>query len=230
MKKLITSFLISFVLFAGVYSSAFSQIGFEQEEEIVLQRWSIEARAGMMNPISPMSDGASTSLSSNLFNHFGLGFRYMFSEVLGMRVSGYFDNLKNGNDSRKFHTRFLTGSIQGIADLGKYLKITTPEGRFNLKGHLGLFAAKHDVLHDVPSPTPAGQPSQYTTERDGGFKLGLLPEFSLGKDFLLSFDLNLDISFRRHLAWDGLSWDGENKNQLTGTKWNFSVGFVYLLN
>ncbi len=229
MKTLITSVVFSLFIFAGVCNQVVGQFA-EEVEKPALKKWVLELRAGTMNPISPLSTGASTSLSSNLFNHFGLGFRHMFSDMLGLRVGGYFDNLKNASNSTKFHSRFLTGSIQGIANVGQFLKITSPTSSFNLHGHLGAFVAKHDVLHDVPSPLPAGQPGKDFSEIDGGIKLGILPEFSLGQNFKLSFDASLDISFRRHMAWDGLSFDGEKINKLTGTKWNFSIGLVHFFN
>ena len=228
MKTILTSAFISLFLIVGFANQPVPQLG--AEEEVPLQRWSLELRAGMMNPISPFTADASTSLSSNLLNHLGFGFRYMFSDMMGVRVGGYLDNLKNASNSREFHSRFLTGTLQGIADVGKFLKLTSSESTFSLIGHLGIFIAKHDVLHDVPTPLPAGQPPKNATERDGGFKLGILPEFSLGQNLKLSFDASLDISFRRHMAWDGLSFDGEEINKLTGSKWNFSVGVVYSLN
>ncbi len=229
MKTLFKSILVYLVITVAVFGNGFSQTEIEVKEEIAPRKWSIEFRAGTMNPISPMSNGASTSLSSNLFNHLGFGFRYMFGDILGLRVGGYFDNLRNGTDSRKFHTSLLSGSIQGIADIGKYIKITSPTSYFKLQGHFGIFVSKHSVLHDVPPANPLGQPIQNTSEGDGGFKFGILPEFFLGKGFLLSFDLNLDVSFRRNMAWDGLSWDGEKINKLTGSKWNFSIGLVSIL-
>jgi len=250
MKATFTTLLVSLAFLLGVLNTSFSQIGNEEEAEIIPQKWAIELRAGMMNPISPLSDGASSSFSANFLNHVGFGFRYMFNDTVGLRMSGYLDNFK-GSDPQEFHSRFLSGSIQAIADIGKYLRITAPETNFNLKGYLGIWVARQTVLHDVPdlilfqtrtnhvarhtvlhdvsSPNTAGQPAKNSSENDGGLKFGILPEFSLGKNFLLSFDLNLDVSFRRHMSWDGLSWDGEVVNKLTGTKWNFSIGFVYKL-
>jgi len=196
----------------------------------ISNQWSVEAKIGIMTPIKPMSEGASTSFLSSFPNHFGIGLRHMFNEYIGIRATGYLDNLKNGPNSREFHSRFLSGSLHGVADVGRFLNVSFLTRRVSLLGYFGMFVSFHELMHSVPDDAPPDQPPQGTKERDGGFKIGILPQVSMSRKLTISFDLNFDLSFRRHMAWDGLSYDGLELNRLEGSKWTISVGLVYSLN
>ena len=188
-------------------------------------KWSIEANAGFGKPISPFrpnyfSSNKNTYFAFNKINHFDVGTRYMFSAYYGIRMGLTYVSITNasGSGSKTFENELYKIDFQGVINMGHMLNFNEFTSRLGLLAHLGPQISRLKIKEGVY----AGK-----MDSDGGFIIGITPQFKITNRIVLNADFSYTGNFRQHLNWDG-SEAADNKN-LFGIINDLTLGFTYYL-
>lgn len=208
------------ILMAFIFSMSNAQDGIYPD----LNKWSVELNIGQNKPEKPFSNGYYSSDPSKYFNfngveHYDLGVRYMFNQYFGAKLDIAYDVMNNQDDiSLPFETVQYRLGLQGVANISRILKFETFTKSIGLLLHSGL---------QVSQLTPKMGVNKDVTEDNGGFMVGLTPQFKISKRIVLTGDFTYVGNIRQHFNWDGAYSD--SVNNLTGTLLNTSLGLtVYL--
>ena len=193
-------------------------------------KFSIEANVGVNKPDDNFTPGYFSSNPRDVFpmnkiSHFNLGLRYMFNDRFGLKLDGAYDIFEPQDDnsgSLPFETTQLKFGLQGVANLRNILRFDTFSGRLGLLGHAGV------QLSFLQADSNNGiDLSGNDADQNGGFIIGLTPQFRITDRIVLTADASYTQNFRSHLAWDGLP--NSSQNNLRSTLLNVSLGLtVYL--
>ena len=194
-------------------------------QEQNFNKWSIEANAGFGKPISPFapnyfSSNDNTYFAFNKINHFDIGTRYMFSAYFGIRSGVTYVSITNasGSISKPFENQQYKIDFQGVINMGHILNFDQFTYRLRLLAHLG---PQMSILK-IKEGENAGN-----TDSDGGFIIGITPQFKITDRIVFNVDFSYTGNFRQHLNWDGSHADN-NKN-LFGIMHDLTFGFTYYL-
>ena len=192
-------------------------------QEQYFNKWSIEANIGFGKPISPyspnyFSSNNDTYFAFNKFNHFNIVSRYMLSPYFGVRAGMTYVTISNSSASSSlpFETELYKMDVQGVINLGHLLNFDQFTSRLGLLAHMGPQISKLIIKE--------GQNSG-KKDTDGGFIIGVTPQFKITDRIVLNADFSFTGNFRQHLNWDG-SYADENKN-LFGIMQDLTIGFTY---
>lgn len=205
---------LSFALAATLCLSA------QDTDAVNYNRWSIEGNIGNNLTIKPFrTDYLATQDKVNGVTHFNIGTRYMHTPKLGLKFDLAYDVFQSKKEATVDYknVQFRIG-LQGVVNLSQVLKFENFTDRFGLLAHgggqLAAFIPKMGVTKN-------------SLDRDGGFMLGITPQYRLNDRMVFSGDITGYYYLRQHLNWDG-SVRSSYAN-LNGIYYNFSVGLTYYL-
>src|SRR6218665_1201268 len=224
--------LLTFLCFSAVSvaqknkknSAPLDLIAAEPDKELqgeTFNRWSLEAEFGQAKGSKPYSDGyygnnPGKVLGMVVFNHIGVGARYMISPKFGVKANFNFDNIQEVNDSGSlpFQMEHVQFSAEGVVNLVRLFDIQKQAGRFGLLFHMGVQASRMTPKMGIY----AGR-----KELNGGIVAGISPQIRIFKNVSLFADLTLNSNIRQHFNWDGMEFS-DSKNNLTGSLYRGSIG------
>ncbi len=222
MKKVV----LSITLLVGLFSTSYAQ---EEETYVVEEvtetvnpgynKWSIEAQAGANKTVGPHAGGYYTETPS--FYNVNLGVRYMFNPKFGLKLSGGYDRLKEGEDSQRFRSDFYRVDLSGVANLGRIMNFEDWTNTFGLLAHAG---GGYGILK--------------ANDSDGGLfdnsdqmalvSAGLTPQLKLSNRVVLTGDLTYTKTIEQNKSWD-YTTNRRNGRGFDGSIWNATLGLTFYL-
>lgn len=181
-------------------------------QDTTYNHFSIDAEFGLNNPIYPMT-AEYDAATLNLY-HIGLGFRYAVNTKFGLRLSGGYDNFRDGPGSRYFSSEYYRVSLEGVANLGNIMDFKNWTNRIGLLFHMG---AGYSVLNGSlinPNHMMHGI-------------IGLTPQVRLSQRFSLHVDATVLANIYQNYTYDLQSpvgsrgVDGYLINLSLGVQFNF---------
>lgn len=176
-------------------------------------KWSVELYGGVNKAVRPFSSGYYTSTPS--FFHVDLGVRYMFNSKFGLKITGGYNKFKNADKSHKFDTEMYSGSLEGVANLGRIMSFETWTNTFGLLAHagVGVSALKGEDLKKEDAM--------------GHFILGVTPQVRLSNRFVLGADISGMVTSRQDYTFD--SYGHASKRGVQGLLFTGSIGLTYYI-
>jgi OOP family OmpA-OmpF porin len=182
-EKLNFSFFKKSFFFIQLWSLFSIKLAFSQEQfvkkEKVFNAWSVEFGLGQSKPIAPFAPGYYSVNPSKSFvfsgiNHFFLGFRYMLSDIFGLKIDYARDSFSNQDNttSLSFNTYQNRYGFQGVVNLGKLLRFDSFSKRIGVLSHGGL-QYSHFYVNDGINKGIA--------ENNVGLIFGISPQFYVSK-------------------------------------------------
>ena len=240
MNKFFTAVVILFVT-----SFTWAQTEIENNKYVYIEKvkkdsiynfntWSLELNVGTNKAIRPFAVGYSASGDNRFFNftgfnHFDIGVRKMLNTKFGFKFDFGADIIESQDgktDSKTYHSNQYKIAFQGIFNLGRLLGFETFTKRIGLLLHGGPQAA---IFH---GKEPTYKPStteiigyRKHVEYNGGYMLGLTPQFRITDRLVATGDFSVMVNSRQHLNWDG-SYSNDETN-LSGVMNNISLGLTY---
>lgn len=218
MKKI--SFLLS-VIGLGVFVNA--QETTESTNHNNYNKWSIEAQAGANKAISPFTDGYYNETPS--FYNANFGVRYMFNNKFGLKLSGGYDRLKEGEGSEHFRSNFYRVDLSGVANLGRIMDFETWTNTIGLLAHGGV---GYGFMNNDATKGESSGLFDDNTEM-GLISFGLTPQVKLTDRLVLTGDLSYTKTMRQKTTWDGQSSDPIANRGFDGSLWNATLGLTFYL-
>jgi OOP family OmpA-OmpF porin len=144
----------------------------------------------------------------------------MFSAYFGIRMGLTYVSITNasGSGSEIFENELYKIDFQGVINMGHMLNFNEFTSRLGLLAHLGPQISRLKIKEG----DYAGK-----MDSDGGFIIGITPQFKITNRIVLNADFSYTGNFRQHLNWDG-SEAADNKN-LFGIMNDLTLGFTYYL-
>lgn len=199
MKKVYSKF--TFIILIINVLSVFSQDKESDNESSTYDKFSVDFNFGQSKAIRPFSQGYFTSKPNRyLFigelNSYSLGIRYMFNNKFGLKLMYARDEIKSQNESGSFafETEQDRLSINGVFNFTRIFDFEAISKRVGLLGHFGIQVSK---LY------PKSGSNINSSEDNGGFIVGLSPQFKLSQWSSIFFDFSVINNVRQHLNWDG---------------------------
>lgn len=202
---------------------------FRNKQRELYNHWFVELNAGTNKASAPFAEGYYAS-DPNRFsnfgtiNHYGLGIRYMASNIFGVKVGGGYDIIQNlaGTNSKDFKVTLYTVTFEGVLNLGRLARFETFTNRLNLLAHAGVQTTYKMV--DFREGIDPG--SSASSEQDGGIVFGISPIYKISKRISIVGDFSSFSNFRQHINWDG----SKNKDKnLNGSIYNTTLGLIVAL-
>lgn len=182
-------------------------------------KWSLEASAGM--PIVGTNFSPNYHYKNNIVGAYTFGVRKMFNNRFGARLNFGYHTLEASSYSQPFESNYMTGTLEGVANLGSILNFDTWTKNFGALFHLG---AGYSLLGGK-EPVKINK----ITEMDQIWTVsgGITPQVRLGNRVALFADYSLIGAMRMHRTWDAV---GKSDHRgLNGTFSRVTVGLnVYL--
>jgi OOP family OmpA-OmpF porin len=225
MNKIITSLIVFFTLFtASAQETVVDTI--ISKNKLPYNSWSIEVNIGSNKAVRPFSPGYAVSGDSRFLNitginHFDIGIRKMLNTKFGFKfdlASDIIESQDGVTDSKSFQTTQNRVAIQGIANIGRLLNFESFTKRFGLLAHGGVQISKL-------TGKPKG--GRIITENNGGYMLGLSPQFKIANKLVANFDFSVLVNSRQHLTWNGI--ESPIYNNLSGEMNVLSFGLTLYL-
>lgn len=205
MKKLL-------LLLSIVGTSVFTYAQENEERELNYNKWSIEVGGGANKATSAFTPGYHSETPD--FYNANVGVRYMFNNKFGLKLSGNYDRLKEGKDSKDFESDLYRIDLSGVANLGRVLNFEDWTNTIGLLAHAG--AGVGFLKNDAAK-----------TDEMGLVTLGLTPQVKLSNRFVLTGDLSYTKTIRQNTTWDGQSKTGNSASGFDGSLWNASLGLTF---
>jgi OmpA-OmpF porin, OOP family len=194
-----------------------AQISFAQDS--TMNKSSLEVYYGRTNAAKPLSHG-------NFQNKLGswsltLGYRYSFNNKFGMRLSGSYMNAKSGKtSSTDFSTDFLSGSLEGVFNMGRILNLQS--SKLNFMVHTG-FGGTNMRLHE---PQVFSVLKFNPSDKTLHYVVGITPTFKISEKLLLS----VDYSYYSFSSVNySLDWEPNKISGFAASIGNISVGLTFRL-
>lgn len=210
MKKL----LLLATLIAGSFLYA-------QEEEYTQEynKWSLEASAGM--PIVGTNFEANHHYKNNMLGAYTFGVRKMFNNRFGARLNFGYHTLESNSYSLPFKSNYVTGSLEGVANMGALLNFDTWTKSFGVLFHVG---AGYSLLY---GKEPVKADGFSDMDQIWNVTGGITPQIRLGNRVALNADFSLIGAMRMHKTWDAVGTT--EQRGLNGTFGRVTAGLtVYL--
>jgi OOP family OmpA-OmpF porin len=205
---------IFYTLFA-VVAIAFS--GLAQDSHKMFLEYNVGLRLGKMKS-SENFRISSTDICA------GMGFRYMFNDVVGIRVDGSYDAISNKdtlNDEMSRST-MLRGSVQGVVSVSQLANFDSD--RFSLLFH-GGFGATTLYNADFKSQNPDYDDQKFFKKQDDMINLifGLTPQIHVNE----SITIGADISYVTLLLQDKTADFRGSTEKSVGGYMNATLGITF---
>jgi OmpA-OmpF porin, OOP family len=193
------------ILFLFALNFVFSQEKIDSiNTKLPSYKWSIEIETGISNGTRPYTDGYFSNDNNKLFNNFklnsfGVGTRYNFNKILGLKVDLAFDKFTNNPNSRSkpFEVAQYRTTIQGYINLNNLLKSKKEDSKFNILFHAGLHLAFLTPIKTDYNPIVS------KTDGYGGIVLGITPMLQVSKKTSLYFNFSSFSTYGQNLTWNG---------------------------
>ena len=223
MNKIIISLVVYLTLFTVSAQENVDKKNINKNK-LPYNTWSIEANIGSNKAVRPFTTGYATSgdnkfLNITGINHFDLGVRKMLNTYFGFKfdfASDVVESQDRNTDSKPFQSFQNRIALQGFANIGRILKFESFTKRFGLLAHGGVQISK------LNGKTENGKS---LTENNGGYMLGLSPQFKITNKLVANFDFTVLVNSRQHLDWDG-NYSSDETN-LSGEMNVLSFGLTY---
>lgn len=199
MKKIIT------LLVVLTFSMAFAQRTYDQ--------YSLEAGYGLSHG---MSKGENSNITN--FQHFDVGFRYMFNEYYGIKFDYGNDSFRVDEGGSKEGSNYHRFTVSGVYNIGRALDLPYITGDWvNLIGHAGLGYSA------LQSTRKAG------IDNIGNVVVGLRPQFWISDQFAAHVDASYVFNFTQHYNFDGTYPEAApyTLNAFMGGIVNLSAGITF---
>ncbi len=216
MKKLL--FLLSLV---GTSVLTFAQ---ENENETSgYNKWSIEVGGGANKATSAFTPGYYSETPD--FYNANVGVRYMFNPKFGLKLSGNYDRLKEGKDSKDFESDLYRIDLSGVANLGRIMNFEDWTNTIGLLAHAGAGVGfmKNDATKGEKGGILDGK------DEMGLVTLGLTPQVKLSNRIVLTGDLSYTKTIKQNTTWDGQSKFADSRSGFDGSLWNATIVLTFYL-
>ena len=208
MKKAILVLLVLFTSFAHAQRDYFN-------------KFSLETSFGLNYPIAPTNFAELIPGDPGVGEfagpkHFDIGARYMFSSLMGIKVSYGYDRFQYAGSN--LSTDFYRGSFEAVFNTTELFDVYYNRRRtmqIQLHGGVGfsLALSKTDTDTDVI----------------GHIIFGVRPMFRLSDRFALTTDLSYLLNFKQDYGYSGVSFRDTLPDGFTGGYVNFSVGLNFYI-
>jgi len=193
-----TSILVLFFFSTFLHSNA--QEGYN--------KMSVDLNYGLSIPIKPETINRSKYIS---FSHVNAGFRYMWNEKWGVKLSYTHDEFENGTKGLVIHQL----GAEGVLNVVKVLGYRNPAKRFGLLAHAGL-----GLSLGKPKPNNA-------SDFMGNIDLGLIPQVRLSKRIAINGDITYTANVKQSYDMKGELLS--SATGINGGMLNVSIGLsIYL--
>lgn len=160
-------------------------------------KWSVEIDGGFNKPFRTLTPGFHTETPGPYT--IDLGARYMFNPKFGIKFNFGYNKFKDGDDSLPWESTFLTGSVEGVVNLGRVLSFDDWTKTFGL------------LVHGGPGyyNLTANQDGAPLDAADQGLNLraGLTGQIKLSKSIVFTLDVTGTANFMQTTNWDGFGYD-----------------------
>ncbi|MBQ0147801.1 MAG: outer membrane beta-barrel protein, partial [Flavobacteriaceae bacterium] len=192
-------------------------------QETEFNKWSVEIGGGANKAVSPFTKGYYSETPD--FYNANVGVRYMINNKFGLKLSGNYDRLKEGKDSKDFKSDFYRIDLSGVANLGRIMNFEDWTNTIGLLGHAG---AGYGFMKNDAS---IGDSSGILDDKDemGLVTLGLTPQVKLSNRVVLTGDLSYTKTLRQNTTWDGQTNYGNSSRGFDGAIWNATLGLTFYL-
>lgn len=240
MNKIITTLVILLVAFTSTAQEINKENKYIYIEKVKkdsiydFNTWSVEANVGTNKAIRPFAKGYSSSGDNRFFNftgvnHFDIGVRKMLNTKFGFKFDfgGDIIESQDGNtDSKPYHSNQYKIAFQGVFNISRLLGFETFTKRIGLLLHGGPQAARfYGKVPIYKSKTTIITGYKKHTEYNGGYMVGLTPQYRITDRLVATGDFSVLINSRQHLNWDG-SYSPDETN-LAGVMNNISLGLTF---
>ncbi len=223
MYKIITSLVVFLTLFTASAQVPVVDTIISKDKS-PYNTWSIEVNIGSNKAVRPFSPGYAVSGDSRFLNitginHFDIGIRKMLNTKFGFKfdlASDVIESQDGVTDSKSFQTTQNRIALQGVANVGRLLNFESFTKRFGLLAHGGVQISKL-----------TGKLSRIITENNGGYMVGLSPQFKIANKLVANFDFSVLVNSRQHLTWNGR--ENSISNNLSGEMNVLSFGLTLYL-
>lgn len=214
--------LAKMIFLLGVFSAGITTVQGQNNQHY--NQWSMDARGGLGFILGTGSSDIDRDIDKGKYtgiNQFDMGLRYMFNQKYGLRGQIAYNRFKESNLPGVRMTRL---GLEGVVNLGYLLKnremLYRQYENFRVLAHAGTgITFTQSLVHSEPY-------SNNSIDHNINLMIGLTPMLRLSDRFALQADFTFNFIMRRHLDFDGASFDSSNINGSVGT---FSVGIVYYL-
>ena len=220
MKKVVLSLSL-----LGLFSTVYAQEEYTVEETVETEnvsdynKWSLELQGGANKTIAPHANGY-FSETPGFFNA-NLGVRYMFNPKFGLKLSGGYDRLKEGENSEHFRSHFYRVDLSGVANLGRVLNFEDWTNTFGLLAHLG---GGYGILKmDGADGSPFENSDQMIL-----VSAGLTPQVKLSDRIVLTGDLSYTKTISQDKTFD-YTENSPLSRGFDGSLWNATLGLTFYL-
>ncbi len=194
MKKIISTVLFLSIVFVI------------QAQDEGFNKWSLDARFGMNKPVNSvsMTNGYETTSPLSPWAA-GAGVRYMMNNKVGLRLGINYNSFTNSDDSKKFDSRTIDVSLQGVANLARIFAFENWTKRFGLLTHAGI------GLGSLTGDGEINDNDKYLSNSDDfiSIDVGFTPQFKISNKVSLFLDLALQMNMKQQKNFDTF---GNNKN------------------
>ncbi|MFM9825500.1 OmpA family protein [Flavobacterium sp.] len=198
--------------------------------------WSVELNVGTNKAIRPFAKGYSASGDNRFFNftgfnHFDIGVRKMLNTKFGFKFdfgSDIIESQEGKTDSKPYHSTQYKIAFQGVFNISRLLGFETFAKRIGLLLHGGPQAARFygkTPIYKKFSTTEIIGYKKNNPEYNGGYMLGLTPQYRITDRLVATGDFSVMANSRQHYNWDG-SYSNDETN-LSGVMNTISLGLTY---
>ena len=199
MKQLSTLSIILFISLLGTNAVA-------QSNKVLAERFSLEAGAGYLIPISP-DDGISSNDYAG-FRNFYVGANYELTDLWGLRMTYANNTFQDKNDS----------------SLGVTYHKLMAEGTFNVIEWIEMQRSPFEVVaHAGAGVSFAKSKLSSGTDKMGSFQVGVMPLYRITDNFSIHFDATYVINVKQNYGYDGKQSNADGSH-VTGEYFNVSLG------
>ena len=178
---------------------AFSQMSVNKNR---FNQFSFEADYGLTYTRNP---------SQTSYKHFGVGFRYMWSEYWGVKIDYAHDKIDD-NGTPGTGSLYDRGSVQGVYNIGRCLNFRDlTNGTVGLLLHSGVGYSRLDPYHN----------DDY--DNIGNFIVGGTAQVYISPSFALRGDISGILNFKQQNNFDS-RYEGDT---FTGKMLNATIGITY---
>jgi OOP family OmpA-OmpF porin len=211
------------ILLLAITFSSMTCFG-QDESKPNFNRWSIDGKIGLNNPVRNFTPGYNTPLFN--IGTAGLGVRYMFNAYFGLRVGATFNRFQDNVATPNFATNHGRSELEGIINIGNSLNFYEWTNRIGLLGHAGVGFAR---LKDKGFPLNFLPLEKSNTDRTGVISFGLTPQIKLTPKLSLNFDATVVFQARTHYTYDFNSPTPPNSGGFNSHFFEGTIGLSYYL-
>lgn len=165
----------------------------DEDKKDGYNKWSLEASVGM--PIVGTNFAKDHHYKNNTVGSYQFGVRYMMNNRFGLKMNFGYNTLDNTVYSSPFKSEYITGTLEGVANMGALLKFDSWTKSINVLMHLG---AGYSLLRSKEPVDMGGLGDQIWA-----VTAGVTPQVKLSDRVVLTADYSLIGAMRMHKTWDG---------------------------